>query len=145
MEVLQHNRKAFHDYEIIDSLEVGIVLHGSEVKSLRDGKSSLDGSYAIIEKEEVWLINSHIDEYKNSNTFQVHVPKRKRKLLLHRSEIAKFAEKSAQKGFTLVPLDFHLTDGRVKVMLAVARGKQQHDKRASEKQKDANREIRNNV
>jgi len=140
--ILCQNRKAFHDFEILDTVEAGIVLQGCEVKSLRDHKASLEGAYAFIENGELWLVNSHIDEYKNVNTFTFHEPKRRRKLLLHRTEIRKFAEKATQKGFTIVPLNFHLTHGRVKVSLAIGRGKQLHDKRQDAKKRDSEREIR---
>lgn len=144
--ILCSNRKAHHEYEILDKVEAGIVLIGSEVKSLRDRKASLDGAYAIVEDNEVWLINSHIDEYKNANSLFAHAPRRKRKLLLSRSQIKKFAEKASVKGFTLIPLTFQLTNvvrnSRVKVELAVCRGKQLHDKRAAAKERDLKREIR---
>ena len=141
--ILCQNRKAFHEYEILDTVEAGIVLQGCEVKSLRNHKASLDSAYAHVDANgELWLINSHIDEYEKKNTFTTHEPKRRRKLLLKKREIQKFAEKATQKGFTIIPLNFHLTGGNVKVSLAVGRGKQLHDKRAAAKDRDAAREIR---
>ena len=144
-QILCSNRKAHHDYEILETVEAGIILHGSEVKSLRDHKASLDGAYAFVENGTVWLINAHIDEYKNAALFSEHNPKRRRQLLLHRREIKKFAEKATEKGFTLIPLTFHLRNGKVKINLAIARGKQLHDKRQSAKKRDAEREIRSNL
>ncbi len=135
------NKKALHEYEIHDTLECGLVLKGTEVKSLREGNSSLDGSYAKIDKNEVWLMGSDIPEYSMGNKLN-HKPKRPRKLLMHRNEIAKFAGKASERGFTLVPLRIYFKEGRAKVELAVARGKQVHDKRESKKKADAQREIR---
>ncbi len=135
------NRRAFHEYEILDRLECGLVLTGTEVKSLREGKSSLEEAYARIEDNEVWLIGSDIPEYAMGNRMN-HKPKRPRKLLLHRREIARFAGKASQRGFTLVPLRLYFKNGRAKVELAVCRGKQLHDKREAQKKKDADREIR---
>jgi SsrA-binding protein len=135
------NKRAFHDYTISDTLECGIVLTGTEVKSLREGSGSLEDAYAKIEDGEVWLIGSDIPEYTMGNRMN-HKPKRPRKLLLHRREIGKFAGKASQRGFTLVPLRMYFKHGRAKVELAVARGKQVHDKRQDLKKADANREIR---
>jgi SsrA-binding protein len=138
------NRRAFHDYEVLDRLECGVVLTGTEVKSLRDGQSSLEESYARIESDEVWLIGSDIPEYAMGNRMN-HKPKRPRKLLLHRREINRFAGKASQKGFTLVPLRMYFKNGKAKVELAVCRGKETHDKRESLKKKDAEREIRRSM
>ncbi|MBL8796957.1 MAG: SsrA-binding protein SmpB [Planctomycetia bacterium] len=135
------NKRAFHAYEIIDKLECGIVLTGTEVKSLREGSANLEDAYARIDEREVWLIGSDIPEYTMGNRMN-HKPKRPRKLLLHRREIEKFAAKATQKGFTLVPLRMYFKNGLAKVELAVARGKQAHDKRESKKKADAQREIR---
>lgn len=134
------NRRATHDYAIADTIECGIVLVGTEVKSLRDGHASLDDAYARIDDGEVWLIGAEIPEYLYGNR-QNHKPKRTRKLLLHRREIAKFAGKASEKGFTLVPLRLYFKDGRAKLELAVGKGKQTHDKRESLKKADARREI----
>jgi SsrA-binding protein len=134
------NRRAFHEYEIMDRLECGIVLVGTEVKSLRDGHCSLDDSYAKLDEGELWLIGSEIPEYAMGNRLN-HKPKRMRKLLVHRRELAKFAGKASQKGFTLIPLSLYFKNGRAKVEVAVARGKQLHDKRESLKTADAKRDI----
>lgn len=134
------NRRATHDYEVTDTIECGVVLVGTEVKSLRDGHASLDDSYARIDHGEVWLIGAEIPEYTFGNRLN-HVPKRSRKLLLRRSEIAKFAGKAEQKGFTLVPLRIYFKNGLAKVEIAVGRGKQAHDKRQSLKTAEAKREI----
>ena len=135
------NRRAFHEYLIEDKLECGIVLTGTEVKSLRERSCSLEDAYAKIEDGEVWLIGSDIPEYSMANRLN-HKPKRKRKLLMHRREIGKFAGKASQRGFTLVPLKIYFKGSHAKVELAVARGKQLHDKRQSQKKADAQREIR---
>jgi SsrA-binding protein len=135
------NKRAFHEYEIHDSLECGIVLTGTEVKSLRDGSSSLEDAYAKIEDDELWLIGSDIPEYAMGNRMN-HKPKRPRKLLLHRRELASFAGKASQRGYTLVPLRMYFKNGKAKVEVAVASGKKLHDKREAMKQADAQREIR---
>ena len=135
------NRRAFHEYEVFDRLECGLVLTGTEVKSLRDGHASLEDAYAKIERGEVWLVGSDIPEYAMGNRMN-HKPKRPRKLLLHRREIARFVAKASQRGFTLVPLRLYFKNGRAKVELAVCRGKQMHDKRQDLKKRDSDREIR---
>ena len=135
------NKRAFHEYEIGDKLECGIVLTGTEVKSLRDGHAALDDAYAKLEDGEIWLIGSDIPEYAMGNRMN-HKPRRARKLLLHRREINRFAGKATQKGFTLVPLRLYFKNGRAKVELAICRGKQEHDKRQSKKKAEAQREIR---
>lgn len=134
------NRRAFHEYEIFDRLECGLVLTGTEVKSLRDGAGSLEDAYAKIEDGEVWLLNSDIPEYTMADRFN-HKAKRPRKLLLHRREVEKFAGKASQRGFTLVPLRMYFKNGLAKVEIAVARGKQLHDKRQDQKTAEAKREI----
>ena len=139
--VVCRNKRAFHEYEISDTLECGLVLTGTEVKSLREGSGSLEDAYAKIEGGEVWLLGSDIPEYSMGNRMN-HKPKRPRKLLLHRREIGKFAGKASQRGFTLVPLKIYFKGSHAKVELAVARGKQLHDKRQSQKKADAQREIR---
>jgi SsrA-binding protein len=139
--VICRNKRALHEYEILDKLECGIVLVGTEVKSLREGSSSLDDAYAKIDNGEVWLIGSDIPEYTMGNRMN-HKPKRPRKLLLHRREIGKFAGKASQRGFTLVPLRLYFKNGKAKVELAVARGKQAHDKRQDLKKAEAERDIR---
>ena len=135
------NKRAFHEYTLSDSLECGIVLTGTEVKSLREGSASLEDAYAKLDNGEVWLLGSDIPEYTMGNRLN-HKPKRPRKLLLHRREIAKFAAKASQRGFTLVPLRLYFKQGRAKVEIAVARGKQLHDKRQAQKKAEAQREIR---
>jgi len=137
---ITRNKRAFHEYEILDTLECGIVLTGTEVKSLRERSCSLEDAYAKIEDGEVWLIGSDIPEYSMANRLN-HKPKRKRKLLLHRREIGKFAGKASQRGFTLVPLRMYFKDGRAKVELAVAKGKHLHDKREAARKADAQRDI----
>jgi SsrA-binding protein len=139
--IICRNRRAFHEYLIEDTLECGIVLTGTEVKSLREGAGGLEDAYAKIDDGEVWLIGSDIPEYSMGNRMN-HKPKRPRKLLMHRREIAKFAGKASQRGCTLVPLKMYFKNGRAKVELAVARGKQLHDKRQSAKKADAQKEIR---
>lgn len=141
VQVVCRNRKALHEYEILEALECGLVLTGTEVKSLRDGQASLDEAYGKLEGGEVWLIGSEIPEYAMGNRMN-HKPKRPRKLLMHRGEIDKFAGKASQRGFTLVPLRIYFKEGRAKVELAVARGKQMHDKREAQKKAEAQREIR---
>jgi len=141
VQVICRNRRALHEYEIHDALECGLVLTGTEVKSLRAGVAHLEDAYGRLDGDEVWLIGSEIPEYSMGNRMN-HKPKRPRKLLLHRREIARFAGKASQKGFTLVPLRFYFRNGHAKVELAVASGKQVHDKREAKKKADAQREIR---
>lgn len=134
------NRKARHEYEILDEIECGIVLTGSEVKSLRDGKVSLDESYARIRDGELWLVGCDIAIYPQASLMN-HEPRRLRKLLLHRRELQKFAEQASHKGLTLVPLSMYFTRGIVKVKVAVGRGKKLHDKRETLKKNEAKREM----
>ena len=134
------NRRATHEYEILDKVECGLVLVGTEVKSLRAGHASLEDSYARVDDGEVWLIGAEIPEYEYGNRLN-HKPKRPRKLLLHRKEIDRFAGKASEKGLTLVPLRMYFREGKAKVELAVAKGKQTHDKRESMKKADAKRQI----
>jgi SsrA-binding protein len=134
------NRRATHEYEILDTIECGLVLVGTEVKSLRAGHANLEDAYARIDDGEVWLIGSEIPEYVFGNRLN-HKPKRPRKLLLHRREIDRVAGKASEKGQTLVPLRMYFKDGMAKVELAVAKGKQTHDKRESLKKADAKRQI----
>jgi SsrA-binding protein len=141
IKVVCRNRRAFHDYDIQDTLECGLVLTGTEVKSLRERSASLEDAYAKVEGGEVWLIGSDIPEYSMGNRMN-HQPKRPRKLLLHRREINKYAGKASVRGYTLVPLRIYFKNGRAKVELAVARGKQLHDKREAQKKTEAEREIR---
>jgi SsrA-binding protein len=141
IKIVCRNRRATHDYEILDRLECGLVLVGTEVKSLRDGYASLEEAYAKIENGELWLIGSEIPEYAMGNKLN-HRPKRQRKLLLHRRELARFAGKATQRGFTMVPLRLYFKSGRAKVEIAIARGKQQHDKREAKKKHEAEREMK---
>jgi SsrA-binding protein len=134
------NRRALHDYDILDAVECGLVLVGTEVKSLRAGFANLEDAYARIDEGEVWLIGAEIPEYEFGNRLN-HKPKRPRKLLLHRREIDRFAGKAAEKGLTLVPLRMYFREGKAKVELAVAKGKQMHDKRETLKKTDAKRQI----
>jgi SsrA-binding protein len=134
------NRRARHQYEILDEIECGIVLKGSEVKSLRDGKVSLDEAYARIRDGELWLIDCDIAVYPQASLLN-HEPKRPRKLLLHRRELRKFAEQASHKGLTLVPLGMYFLRGKVKVKIAVGRGKKLHDKREALKTAEAKREM----
>src|SRR5947207_2917396 len=141
IKIICRNKRAFHEYEIHETLECGLVLTGTEVKSLREGSGGLEDAYGKLDEGELWLIGSDIPEYSMGNRMN-HKPKRPRKLLLHRREIAKFAGKATQRGFTLVPLRMYFKQGLAKVELAIARGKQMHDKRETEKKADAQREIR---
>lgn len=135
------NRKARHDYDILDEIECGIVLTGSEVKSIRNNKMSIDEAFARVENGEVWLFNSDIAEYPQA-TYLNHERRRPRKLLLHRREVRKFAESAEHEGMTLVPLAVYFSRGRVKVQLAVAKGRKHHDKRERIKQRDADKSMR---
>jgi SsrA-binding protein len=134
------NRRAAFNYELSDSVECGIMLVGTEVKSLREGHANLEDSYAHLDDGELWLLGCEIPEYTQGNRLN-HKPKRERKLLLHRREIEKFAGKATQKGFTLVPVKMYFKNGKAKVEIAVARGKQSHDKRHSIKANEAKRDI----
>jgi SsrA-binding protein len=134
------NKRAFHEYEIFDTLECGIVLTGTEVKSLRERAASLEEAYAKIEGRELWLIGSDIPEYTMGNRLN-HKPKRPRKLLLHRREIAKFAGKASQQGYTLVPLRMYFKEALVKVEIALATGKKLFDRRDDLKKKAQMREV----
>ena len=134
------NRKARHDYRIQESLEVGIVLKGSEIKSIRAGKVNLSDAYARPENGELWLYNSHIASY-DAASYNTHEPIRPRKLLLHRKEINSLASKVVQKGLTLVPLKLYIKHGVAKVELGVAKGKKVYDKREAIARRDADREV----
>ena len=140
VKVVTRNRRASHEYELSDRLECGVVLVGTEVKSLRDGHCSLDGAYAKVEDDELWLVGCEIPEYAMGNRLN-HQPKRDRKLLVHRRELAKFAGKASERGYTLVPTSVYFKNGRAKVEIAVARGKQLHDKRQALKKAEAKRDI----
>lgn len=138
--VISENRKARHNFLVLDALECGLVLQGSEVKSLREGRISLEEAYARVTASEVWLIGCDIPEYTDASRFN-HKPKRPRKLLLHRREIKRFAELATQKGLTLVPLRLYFKEGTAKVLLGLCKGKAKHDKRQAMKSAEAKREI----
>ena len=138
---IAENRKAKYDYHVLDSLECGIVLVGSEVKSLRNGTVALSEAYGKIKNGEVWLVGCDIPEYAEANRFN-HKPKRERKLLLHRREIQRFAMKAYEKGLTLVPLKMYFKEGKAKVLLGLCKGKQDFDKRAAKKKAEADKGLR---
>ncbi len=140
IEVIARNKRARHDYEILDTWEAGIVLTGTEVKALRDGRANLTDAFGIVNGGEVFLLNLHIGAYGHGNVFN-HEPTRTRKLLLHKREIRRLIGSVERQGLTLVPLDLYWAKSHVKVRLALVRGKQQHDKREDLKKKDAEREI----
>ncbi len=139
--VLASNRQARFNYEIVSTLEAGIVLKGTEIKSVAEGKALIAEAYASCEDGELWLINSHIPEYGHASTFFNHEPRRRRKLLVHRKELAKLFASVSRDGMTLVPLRIYFSDKRkAKVEIALARGKKNHDKRETEKKRDWDRE-----
>ena len=139
--IVSTNKKAFHDYAIESTIETGIVLTGPEVKSLRAGRANLKDGYATIEKDEVWLQNVHISPYSHATNIQAD-PLRTRKLLLHRKEIKKLTGKVKEKGFALIPTKIYfIPSGKVKIELALARGKRLYDKRAALKKKQSDREM----
>ena len=138
--VIARNRRARHEYHIEDVFEAGLVLTGTEVKSLRAGRASLSDGFAQISDHEAWLHNVHIPEYAQGN-WTNHEPRRTRKLLMHRKEIDKLAAETQERGLTLVPLSLYFKDGKVKVELALARGKRTYDKRHDLARKDAAREV----
>lgn len=144
IKVIATNRKAQHEYLLLDKYEAGLVLQGSEIKSIRAGQVSLAQSYIRIEGGEAWLINAHIAPYDEASRFN-HDPLRPRKLLLHRSEIHKLWERVSQKGVTIVPLRIYLKDGKAKIEIALARGKKLHDKRDTITKRDQEREIERQI
>ena len=139
--VVARNRKARHEFEILETYEAGIVLKGPEVKSLRDGKVAFQDAFAHVDNGEVWLRSLHISPYEEANRYNGD-PLRPRKLLLNRSEISKLRGKVEEKGLTLVPLEIYFRRGNAKVLVALARGKKLHDKREALKEKQQNREAR---
>ncbi len=139
--VVCRNRKAYHQYEILETIEAGIVLTGSEVKSLRIGKASIEEAYARVKDGELWLINSEIPQYPQAGPYNNHEPKRPRKLLLHRREIDRFAGQATRQGLTLIPLKIYFRRGYARVQLALARGRKLHDKRELIKKRSAEREM----
>ena len=140
IKIVATNRKAYHDYHILDTYEAGIVLTGSEIKSIRAGQVSLRDGYATVQDDEVWLMNVHIAPYHQANR-ENHEPRRTRKLLLHRREINRLTGKLREKGLTLIPLKVYLKNNRAKVELGLAMGKKQYDKRAALKEKESRRQI----
>ena len=140
--LLADNRLARHQYEILETLETGIELKGTEVKSIRDGQANLRDGFCLIRKGEIYLHNVHISPNRNAGDYFNHEPLRVRKLLAHRKEINKFQAQLEKKGLTLIPLDLHLKDSWIKVKIGLGKGKKLHDKRQDEKQKQANREIK---
>ena len=138
--VLLRNKRARHDYHVEDTLEAGVALLGSEVKSLKAGKAELTDAYAAIEAGEIFLHQMQVAEWAFANRFN-HTPKRSRKLLLHRNEITRLHEATSRDGYTLLPLEVYLLRGKVKILLGLCKGKRQFDKRADEKEKDAKRDM----
>lgn len=138
---LAENRKALHDYEVLETFEAGMVLVGTEVKSIRDGRVNLRDSYARVEGDELFVFNVHISPYTHRG-YADHEPMRKRKLLLHRAEIRKLIGRTVEKGLTLVPLRMYLKNGRVKLAVSLARGKKMHDKRETIRRREVDRETR---
>ena len=140
VKVIATNKKARHDYLIEDTIEAGLVLTGSEIKSVRAGQVNLRDSYATLRNGELWLINAHIAPYKQAS-FQNHEPRRERKLLLHRREIGRLTGKLQEKGLTLIPLQMYLKDSWAKVQLGLGRGKKLHDKRQTLRERDDRRQM----
>jgi SsrA-binding protein len=139
--VIADNRKARHDYHILETYEAGVALLGTEVKAIREGRVNLRDSYARTDGGEVWMMNVHISAYSHRG-YADHAETRQRKLLLHRHEIRKLIGRTAEKGLTLVPLQMYFKNGRVKVLVGLARGKQAHDKRETIRRREADRETR---
>jgi SsrA-binding protein len=137
---IARNRKARFEYEILDTVEAGLVLLGPEVKSLREGNANLTDGYAVIRRGEVWLISVHISPYDQAARSNVE-PRRERKCLLHRAEIGRLEGKLHERGFTLVPLELYFKNGRAKVQLGLARGKRRHDKRETIRRREQDREM----
>jgi SsrA-binding protein len=139
--IIADNRKALHDYHVLESWEAGVALLGTEIKAIREGRVNLRDSFARVDRGEVWLENVHIGAYSHTG-YSHHEERRKRKLLLHRHEIRKLAGQVREKGLTLVPLRLYFKDGRVKVDLALVKGKQAHDKRETIRRREIDRETR---
>jgi len=138
--IVASNRRARHDYEILDTFEAGLALVGPEVKSLRNGKASLSDGYAFIRRGEVFLANVHIGPYEQASRENVE-PRRERKLLLHRAEIDRLAAKVAERGLTLIPLRLYFRNGRAKVEIGLCRGKRRHDKREAIRERESDRDL----
>jgi SsrA-binding protein len=141
IKILSDNRHAGHNYHLLERFEAGLALTGTEVKSAKDGRVQLKDSFAEVAGNEAWLLNAHIGQYSHGNR-ENHEPTRRRKLLLHRSEIDKLLGKTREKGLTLVPTKMYLKNGRIKLELAVAKGKKLHDKRESERTREMEAEAR---
>jgi SsrA-binding protein len=139
--IISDNRAAGHNYELMERFEAGLALTGTEVKACRGGRVQLKDAFAAVEGGEAWLVNAHISEYSHGNR-ENHAPGRKRKLLLHRQEIDKLHGKTREKGLALIPTKMYFKDGKIKVELAVARGKKLHDKREAERTREQNAEAR---
>ena len=138
--LIARNKRARHDYEILETYEAGLVLQGTEVKSLRDGRANLSDAYGVVKDGELWLLNLHIAPYEKGTAWN-HDPTRTRKLLLHASEIRRLIGAVERKGLTIIPLEMRFSRGRAKVVIAVGRGKKLHDKRADLKERDAKRDV----
>jgi SsrA-binding protein len=139
--IVADNRKAFHDYHVLDTWEAGIALLGTEIKAIREGRVNLRDSYARLDKGEIWLLNVHISPYSHTG-YAHHDEKRPRKLLLHKHEIMKMTGLVQEKGLTLVPLQLYFKGGRLKASVALVKGKQQHDKRETIRRREIDRETR---
>jgi SsrA-binding protein len=140
VQVLLRNRKARHEYHVEETLEAGIELRGSEVKSLRDSQASLGDAYAVVRDGEMFVVQMQVNEYPQANHWN-HDPRRERRLLLHKREIAKLGQAVQERGYTLLPLEVYLKKGRVKVLLGLCKGKKQYDKRQASKERDAKRDM----
>jgi len=143
-DTIAQNRKAFHDYHIVETIEAGIVLTGSEIKSIREGKVNLRDSYARPSDGELWLIGAHIARY-DAASYQNHDPHRDRKLLLHHDQIEELTSKARVKGFSIVPLKLYFKRGRAKLEIGLGRGKKQYDKRQAIAKRESDREIEGNI
>ncbi len=141
IKLVQRNKRAYYEYEILEKFEAGISLQGTEVKSIRNGKVSMGDAYAGIRQGSIFLMNLHISPWETANDYDQHDPTRPRRLLLHRKEIRKLAHQLGAKGYTLVPLKIYFKNGKLKVELGLARGKNIHDKRQTSLKRDANREM----
>jgi SsrA-binding protein len=139
-QVIARNKRARHDYEVLETYEAGLVLQGTEVKSLRGGKANLSDAYGVVKDGELWLLNLHIAPYEKGTAWN-HEPTRTRKLLLRASEIRRLIGSVERKGLTIIPLEMRFRRGRAKVVIAVGRGKKLHDKRADMKERDAQRDV----
>ena len=140
IKIIASNRKARHEYHFDDTYEAGLVLMGSEIKSIRAGRVSLQEGFVLFEEGEAWLVNVHIAQY-HAASRQNHEPKRRRKLLLHRREIDRLQSRTREKGYTVIPTKLYLKDGRAKIEIALARGKKQYDKRQTIAERDSKRQV----